>query len=135
MLFPMLWNAADNDVGVGPACSASDYNNCNGAALVGPVRRHVARRRSAGLVNGGWRHADLYILISRNPLFDGRWWPKAHRRVIWTCRARRRSERAGSHSAIVAKERFILGDNEPYHELTKPSGNIFSGENTLYQHG
>ena len=35
MLFPMLWNAADNDVGVGPACSASDYNNCNGAALVG----------------------------------------------------------------------------------------------------
>jgi hypothetical protein len=35
MLFPMLWNAADNDVGVGPACSATDYNNCNGAALVG----------------------------------------------------------------------------------------------------
>jgi hypothetical protein len=35
MLFPMLWNAADNDAGVGPACSASDYNNCNGAALVG----------------------------------------------------------------------------------------------------
>jgi hypothetical protein len=27
------------------------------------------------------------------------------------------------------KERcFILGINEPYHELTKPSGNTFSGE-------
>jgi hypothetical protein len=35
LLFPMLWNAADNDVGVGPACSASRPDNCNGAALVG----------------------------------------------------------------------------------------------------
>jgi len=35
LLFPMLWNAADNDVGVGPACSASMPDSCNGAALVG----------------------------------------------------------------------------------------------------
>ena len=28
-------NAADNDSGVGPACSASRPDSCNGAALVG----------------------------------------------------------------------------------------------------
>jgi hypothetical protein len=33
-------------------------------SLVRPVRRHAARHRAAGLVNVGWRHADLYILIS-----------------------------------------------------------------------
>ena len=33
-------------------------------SLLRHVRRHAARRRAAGLVNGGWRHAALYILIS-----------------------------------------------------------------------
>ena len=32
-------NAADNDVGVGPACSATDPDHCNGAALTGGRHR------------------------------------------------------------------------------------------------
>ena len=38
-LFPMLWNAADNDVGVS-ANMCTNYRKCNGAALVGGPDDH-----------------------------------------------------------------------------------------------